>query len=81
MEIIYGFIEFERLKRKNIKERVIMAKTIMQCPECKRRDFDIFELPDKRKSQVEVELKCPQCKKLVRIPCTKEFKYNQEQGQ
>jgi uncharacterized C2H2 Zn-finger protein len=41
----------------------------MKCPKCGRRAFDISKLP---KEQVEVMLKCPQCKKLVTVPCTEE---------
>jgi DNA-directed RNA polymerase subunit RPC12/RpoP len=38
----------------------------MKCSHCGRRAFDISDLP---KEQVEVSLKCPQCGKLVSVPC------------
>lgn len=41
----------------------------MKCSVCKRRAFDISELP---KEQVEIELKCPQCKNFVMVPCNEE---------
>ena len=42
-----------------------MAKT-MKCSRCGKRAFDISELP---KEKVHVELKCPQCNKIVRVSC------------
>ena len=45
-------------------------KQKMKCPMCGKRAFDIEPLP---REQVEVELKCPNCHKLVRIPCVKEL--------
>jgi hypothetical protein len=41
----------------------------MKCPKCGRRAFDISKLP---KEKIEVSLKCPQCKKLVTVPCIEE---------
>ena len=38
----------------------------MKCLKCGRRAFDISELP---KEKIFVELKCPQCKEFVKIPC------------
>jgi len=38
----------------------------MKCPKCGRRAFDISKLPMEK---VEVILKCPQCKKIVSVPC------------
>lgn len=38
----------------------------MKCPNCGRRAFDISRLPIE---EVEIILKCPQCKKLVSVPC------------
>lgn len=46
------------------------TKRKMICPECKRRAFDIAGLPRNKKTQIEVELKCPHCSKLVKIPCS-----------
>ena len=44
-------------------------KRKMKCPMCGKRAFDIKPLP---REQVEVELKCPNCRKVVRISCVKE---------
>ena len=44
-------------------------KRKMKCPMCGKRAFDIEPLP---REQVEVELKCPNCHKFVRISCVKE---------
>ncbi|MEG0793786.1 MAG: hypothetical protein RR399_08220 [Lachnospiraceae bacterium] len=38
----------------------------MKCPCCGKRAFDISRLP---KEQIEIELKCPNCHKFVKIPC------------
>ena len=38
----------------------------MRCTNCGRRAFDISALP---KEEVEVNLKCPQCGKVVSVPC------------
>jgi transcription elongation factor Elf1 len=38
----------------------------MKCPKCDRRAFDISRLP---KEDVEVELKCPHCGNIVKVPC------------
>ena len=43
--------------------------TKMKCPNCGKRAFDITCLP---KDRVSIELKCPHCKKVVSVPCTKE---------
>ncbi|MDO5649996.1 MAG: hypothetical protein Q4G11_05265 [Gallicola sp.] len=39
----------------------------IKCTCCGKRAFDISELP---KQSLEVDLKCPHCKNIVRIPCT-----------
>lgn len=38
----------------------------MKCPCCGKRAFDISKFP---KEQIEIELKCPNCHKFVKIPC------------
>lgn len=38
----------------------------MKCPCCGRRAFDISRLP---KEQIEIELKCPNCHKLIKVAC------------
>lgn len=38
----------------------------MKCLNCGRSAFDISELP---KEKIFVELKCPQCREFVKIPC------------
>lgn len=38
----------------------------MKCTNCGRRAFDISALPQE---EIEVNLKCPQCGKLVSVPC------------
>lgn len=40
----------------------------MECPNCGRRAFDISRLPNK---EIEISLKCPQCKKIVTVVCIK----------
>ena len=44
-------------------------KEKMKCPMCGKRAFDIEPLP---REQIEVELKCPNCRKFVRVSCVKE---------
>lgn len=41
----------------------------MRCPVCTKRAFDISDLP---KQPIHVEIKCPHCHNIVRIPCTAE---------
>ncbi len=43
-----------------------MEKIRMKCPRCGKRAFDISGLPSE---QIEIELKCPNCHKIVSIPC------------
>jgi DNA-directed RNA polymerase subunit RPC12/RpoP len=50
-----------------------MAMTKMKCPKCGKRVFDISCLP---KDQIYVELKCPNCHRVVSVPCTKESTMN-----
>lgn len=38
----------------------------MKCSCCGKRAFDISELP---KEKITVELKCPHCRKLVKVKC------------
>lgn len=38
----------------------------MKCSFCGKRAFDISELP---KEKIVVELKCPHCKRLVKVKC------------
>lgn len=38
----------------------------MKCPCCGKRAFDISELPNEA---IIVELKCPQCHKVVKVRC------------
>ncbi|MDE1472157.1 hypothetical protein [Eubacterium limosum] len=45
-------------------------KNKMKCPECGKRAFDISVLP---KEQIEIELKCPNCHRFVRIMCVAEM--------
>lgn len=45
-----------------------MLKYQMKCPTCKKRAFDISALPN---VPLVVELKCPNCKNIVRVSCTK----------
>lgn len=40
----------------------------MECPNCGKRAFDISRLPHK---EIEISLKCPQCKKIVSVVCVK----------
>lgn len=40
----------------------------LKCPVCGKRACDISELP---KEKIYIELKCPHCNKLVKIPCVK----------
>ena len=35
------------------------------CPMCERRIFDVSDIPD---DPVRVRLKCPHCRKIVKIP-------------
>ena len=44
-------------------------KRKMKCPMCGKRAFDIEPLP---REQIEVELKCPNCRKFVRVSSVKE---------
>ena len=39
---------------------------ILKCPKCGRRACDISEIP---KEKIFIEMKCPQCHKIVRIWC------------
>jgi endogenous inhibitor of DNA gyrase (YacG/DUF329 family) len=43
-----------------------MLTNKMKCPICSKRVFDISKIP---KEQIIIELKCPQCGKLVKVPC------------
>lgn len=43
-----------------------MEKKKMKCTNCGRRAFDISQIP---KEEVEVTLKCPQCRKFVSVLC------------
>ena len=45
-------------------------KNKMKCPKCGKRAFDISVLP---KEQIEIELKCPNCHRFVRIMCVAEM--------
>lgn len=45
-----------------------MLKYKMKCPACHKRAFDISALSD---IPLVIELKCPHCKNIVRVPCTK----------
>ena len=45
-----------------------MLKYQMKCPTCKKRAFDISKLLD---IPLVIELKCPNCKNIVRVSCTK----------
>ena len=38
----------------------------MRCPLCKRRAFDISDFPNE---SIDIELKCPQCNKVVLVTC------------
>lgn len=38
----------------------------LKCPRCGRRAYDISEIP---KEKIYIEMKCPQCHKIVRITC------------
>jgi phage FluMu protein Com len=40
----------------------------LKCPVCGKRACDISDLPEEK---IYIELKCPHCKKLVKIPCVK----------
>lgn len=42
----------------------------MKCSNCGKRAFDISELP---KQKFVVELKCPHCGKVVRVPCDEHY--------
>lgn len=35
------------------------------CPECKRRVFDVYDPPDRL---TRIQIKCPHCRKVVKIP-------------
>ena len=37
----------------------------MRCHICKRRVFDLSDVPEK---EIKITIKCPRCKKLVAIP-------------
>lgn len=41
----------------------------MKCPACSKRVCDISKIP---KEQIIIELKCPQCGMLVKVPCGSE---------
>ncbi len=41
----------------------------MACPNCGKRAFDVSEAPE----NTVMKLKCPNCHKLVTVPCTKDF--------
>lgn len=41
-------------------------KKKIKCSNCGRRAFDISRIP---KEEVEITLKCPQCRKFVSIQC------------
>lgn len=45
-----------------------MLKHQIKCPTCRKRAFDISELPN---VPLVIELKCPHCKNIVRVSCTK----------
>lgn len=47
-----------------------MLKHKIQCPKCGKRAFDISALPQET---IVVELKCPNCQNIVRVPCTKQM--------
>ena len=51
-----------------------MAKK-MKCTNCGRRAFDISNFP---KEDLEVQLKCPQCKKFVTVPCDERYVYKEQ---
>lgn len=40
----------------------------LKCPVCSKRACDVSDLP---KEKMYIELKCPHCKKVVKIQCTK----------
>lgn len=42
----------------------------MRCPECGKRAFDISVLP---KEHIEIELKCPNCHRFVKVLCVAEM--------
>jgi uncharacterized Zn finger protein len=48
-------------------------KNKMKCPECGKRAFDISVLP---KEQIEIELKCPNCHRFVRVVCIADMLLN-----
>ncbi len=45
-----------------------MLKYQMKCTVCRKRVFDISALKD---VPIVIELKCPHCKNIVRVVCTK----------
>ncbi len=58
-------------KKTNTKEG--KPKLAMRCPVCTKRAFDISDLPA---NLVLVELKCPHCRNIVQVPCTKDAAIN-----
>ncbi len=42
----------------------------MRCPNCNKRAFDISALP---KEEIEIELKCPNCHRFVRVACNEKM--------
>ena len=53
-----------------------MKKNMLQmmCPRCGGRAFDISEIP---KNPIMVELKCPRCRNIIRVPCGFGSRYKQ----
>ena len=47
-----------------------MLKYKMKCPKCEKRAFDISAISN---VPVIVELKCPNCRNIVKIPCTSQM--------
>jgi len=41
-------------------------KQSKKCPFCGRRVFDVTKL---KKEEIQIEMKCPKCKNLIKIPC------------
>lgn len=45
----------------------------MKCPNCGKRAFDISALPQEKTA---IEIKCPNCHKLVTVLCTSEHTFD-----
>jgi hypothetical protein len=53
-----------------------LVKKKMICPLCEKRVFDVSKLCDQ---QVEIELKCPNCNKVVKVPCLEKLNMKESQ--